>query len=94
MNANDTRDPSDCTLTMLYGQAVKPTGTCFKRISGLLQVAAGGKLFNVVVSDANTGKLVLDKGRLQRRVTIIPLDKIDGRKAPQHVQQAAAHVVS
>ena len=44
-----------------------------------LEVYAGGKLYQVVVDNANTGKLLLTKGRLQRRVTIIPLDKVKSR---------------
>jgi structural maintenance of chromosome 2 len=41
-----------------------------------LEVVAGGKLLQVVVDEAITGKALLDRGKLQRRVTIIPLDKI------------------
>lgn len=41
-----------------------------------LQVAAGGKLFNVVVDNEITGKELLQRGRLKRRVTMIPLNKI------------------
>ena len=41
-----------------------------------LEIAAGGRLYNVVVeSDIVAGQL-LEKGRLQKRVTIIPLNKI------------------
>jgi structural maintenance of chromosome 2 len=42
-----------------------------------LEVVAGGKLYQVVVDEAITGKALLDRGKLQRRVTIIPLDKIN-----------------
>ncbi|TYH61430.1 hypothetical protein ES332_D07G051700v1 [Gossypium tomentosum] len=41
-----------------------------------LEVTAGGKLFNVVVDTENTGKQLLQNGDLRRRVTIIPLNKI------------------
>lgn len=41
-----------------------------------LQVAAGAKLFNVVVDNEVTGKELLQRGRLKRRVTMIPLNKI------------------
>ena len=44
-----------------------------------LEVVAGGKLFQVVVDEAITGKALLSKGKLQRRVTIIPLDKINSK---------------
>jgi structural maintenance of chromosome 2 len=45
-----------------------------------LEVVAGGKLYQVVVDEAITGKALLDRGKLQRRVTIIPLDKIKPRQ--------------
>lgn len=44
-----------------------------------LEVVAGGKLFQVVVDEATTGKALLQRGKLARRVTIIPLDKIKSR---------------
>lgn len=47
-----------------------------------LEVAAGGRLFNVVVEDEKTATDLLDKGRLARRVTIIPLNKIKGKTIP------------
>ena len=44
---------------------------------------AGGKLYQVVVDSEKTGELLLKKGRLQRRVTIIPLNRIKHRTLPQ-----------
>lgn len=44
-----------------------------------LEVAAGGKLFQVVVDNEQTGKLLLGKDILRRRVTILPLNKISNR---------------
>ena len=41
-----------------------------------LTAAAGGKLYNVVVESEKTGKALLEKGRLQKAVTFIPLNKI------------------
>jgi structural maintenance of chromosome 2 len=43
-----------------------------------LEVACGAKLFQLVVADEVTGKELLSKGQLKKRVTIIPLNKIDG----------------
>ena len=54
--------------------------------STALEVVAGGKLYQVVVDEAITGKALLNNGKLQRRVTIIPLDKI----TPRRVSSAAA----
>ncbi len=45
-----------------------------------LEVGAGGRLYNVVVDSEVTGKLLLEKGHLKRRVTIIPLNKIDANR--------------
>lgn len=47
-----------------------------------LEVVAGGKLFQVVVDEAITGKALLSRGKLKRRVTIIPLDKIKSNGIP------------
>lgn len=48
--------------------------------STALEVVAGGKLYQVVVDEAITGKALLNNGKLQRRVTIIPLDKIQPKR--------------
>nr|CAD1829533.1 unnamed protein product [Ananas comosus var. bracteatus] len=58
-----------------------------------LEVAAGGKLYNVVVDTETTGKQLLQHGDLRRRVTIIPLNKIQTNIVPQRVQQAADRLV-
>ncbi|KAI4370067.1 hypothetical protein MLD38_018452 [Melastoma candidum] len=58
-----------------------------------LEVTAGGKLFHVVVDSETTGKQLLKNGNLQRRITIIPLNKIQSYTVPPRVQQAAARVV-
>ena len=61
--------------------------------STALEVLAGGKLFNVVVDTDATGKALLAKGQLKQRVTIIPLNRVQGRTATAS-QQAAASSVS
>ena len=53
--------------------------------STALEVVAGGKLYQVVVDEAVTGKALLNNGKLQRRITIIPLDKI----VPKRLSSAA-----
>ncbi|KAL3645191.1 Structural maintenance of chromosomes protein 2-2 [Castilleja foliolosa] len=58
-----------------------------------LEVAAGGKLYNVVVDTENTGKQLLQKGGLRRRVTIIPLNKIQSHPVTNRVQNAAVNLV-
>jgi len=42
-----------------------------------LEIAAGSKLYNVVVEDERVGKELLQHGKLKKRVTIIPLNKIN-----------------
>ncbi|KAL6580577.1 Structural maintenance of chromosomes protein 2-2 [Orobanche minor] len=58
-----------------------------------LEVVAGGKLFNIVVDTEETGKLLLGKDAVRRRVTIIPLNKIQSHPVPQKVQNAAVKLV-
>lgn len=41
-----------------------------------LEVTAGGKLWQVVVATEACAKALLARGRLQARVTIIPLNKV------------------
>ena len=41
-----------------------------------LEVAAGGKLYQVVVDTEATAKALLSKGQLRNRVTIVPLNKV------------------
>ena len=40
-------------------------------------MACGAKLYQLVVEDEATGKELLSNGQLKKRVTIIPLNKID-----------------
>lgn len=58
-----------------------------------LEVVAGGRLFNVVVDTESTGKQLLQNGDLRRRVTIIPLNKIQAHVIPPDKQRAAANLV-
>uniref|UniRef100_A0A0E0JSE7 SMC hinge domain-containing protein n=1 Tax=Oryza punctata TaxID=4537 RepID=A0A0E0JSE7_ORYPU len=58
-----------------------------------LEVAAGGRLYNVVVDTETTGKQLLQHGDLKRRVTIIPLNKIQTGTIPERVRQAARRLV-
>jgi structural maintenance of chromosome 2 len=51
------------------------------RAGTALEICAGGRLYNVVVDSADTGTQLLQKGKLKKRVTIIPLNKISAFKA-------------
>ncbi|XP_072173354.1 structural maintenance of chromosomes protein 2-like [Diadema setosum] len=58
-----------------------------------LEVAAGRKLYNVVVDTEMTGKKLLQKGELKRRYTIIPLNKISARSISSDTIKAAENLV-
>ena len=58
-----------------------------------LQIAAGAKLYNVIVDSAQTGKQLLEKGQLKRKVTIIPLNKIAARSINSDVANKAKSMV-
>lgn len=62
------------------------------RYSTALQTCAGGRLFNVVVQDSQTATQLLEKGRLRKRVTIIPLNKISTRPISPQVLELAKKI--
>lgn len=51
------------------------------RAGTALEICAGGRLYNVVVDSAETGTQLLQNGKLRKRVTIIPLNKITAFRA-------------
>lgn len=57
-----------------------------------LQVCAGGRLYNVVVDNETTASQLLEKGRLRKRVTIIPLNKITARALNNQTIQLATQL--
>jgi structural maintenance of chromosome 2 len=54
--------------------------------STALEITAGGRLYNVVVEDEKVGKDLLSKGQLKKRVTLIPLNKINATKMAAQVR--------
>ena len=60
----------------LVAQLVKVTNSLN---ATALEVAAGTKLYQVVVDTEQTGKLLLQKGGLRNRVTILPLNRISSK---------------
>uniref|UniRef100_A0A2P2I6M3 Structural maintenance of chromosomes protein n=2 Tax=Hirondellea gigas TaxID=1518452 RepID=A0A2P2I6M3_9CRUS len=58
-----------------------------------LEVTAGGKLYNVIVNTEVVGKKLLQKGQLQTRVTIIPLNKITARPIDNNTVRRAEQLV-
>ncbi|TNN83531.1 Structural maintenance of chromosomes protein 2 [Liparis tanakae] len=58
-----------------------------------LEVVAGGRLYNIIVDTEVTGKKLLEKGELQRRYTIIPLNKISAKTLSDRVVNSAKSLV-
>ncbi|WVQ83720.1 hypothetical protein IAT38_005864 [Cryptococcus sp. DSM 104549] len=57
--------------------------------STALEIAAGAKLYNVIVDDDGVGKQLLQKGKLKRRVVMLPMNKLTQREVtPQQLSQA------
>jgi chromosome segregation ATPase len=54
--------------------------------STALEITAGAKLYNVVVQDEHVGKELLQNGKLKKRVTLIPLNKINAFKMSAQVR--------
>ncbi|VEU22070.1 DEKNAAC103086 [Brettanomyces naardenensis] len=59
-----------------------------------LEVCAGGRLFNVVVDTQHTGAELLEHGKLRKRVTLIPLNKIHSKVLDPRKVSAAKSVGS
>ncbi|KAJ8469227.1 hypothetical protein ONZ51_g9127 [Trametes cubensis] len=57
-----------------------------------LEITAGGRLYNMVVESDEVGKQLLQNGRLKRRVTLIPLNKIQSWTIPHPQVQAAERI--
>jgi structural maintenance of chromosome 2 len=57
-----------------------------------LEICAGGRLYNVVVDTAETGTQLLQNGKLRKRVTIIPLNKISSFRASAEKIGAAQNI--
>ena len=57
-----------------------------------IEVTAGGRLYNVVVDTEKTGAALLQSGGLKRRVTIIPLNKIQASMVDAGRQQRAQQI--
>ncbi|KAG5808930.1 hypothetical protein H9Q74_013083 [Fusarium xylarioides] len=57
-----------------------------------LEICAGGRLYNVVVDTEVTGTQLLQRGKLRKRVTIIPLNKIAAFKASAQTIATAQNI--
>lgn len=77
----------------VHGLVCKLFDVCDPQFAVAIEKTAGGRLFNVVVDTDVTSKKLLDRGKLERRTTIIPLNKITGKKIDQKLVQAAERLV-
>lgn len=57
-----------------------------------LETCAGGSLYSVVTDTDVTGKLILERGELQKRTTMIPLNKIKTYTMDQRIVNKAKEV--
>ncbi|OII77674.1 structural maintenance of chromosomes protein [Cryptosporidium andersoni] len=76
------------SIESLLDPSIKPTKTSVKgcvfellklrdqKYATALEVAAGGRLYNMIVETSEDGKQLLNSGFLKKRTTLIPLDKI------------------
>ncbi|KAJ1680391.1 Structural maintenance of chromosomes protein 2 [Spiromyces aspiralis] len=64
-----------------------------KHATDALELCAGGQLFNVVVQDDQTGALLLERGRLRQRFTILPLNRLTSKRADARVVEFAKSLV-
>ena len=62
------------------------------KASTALEIAAGGKLYQVVVDTEQTGKMILQNGKLKKRVTILPLNKLNARVTDRNRVDAAKKI--
>lgn len=71
-------DPSpNFDRSTVRGVAAKLFSVREQQFCEALTAAGGGKLFNVVTDNEKVSQALLDKGRLQKTVTFIPLNKIN-----------------
>ncbi|KAK6626686.1 hypothetical protein RUM44_009162 [Polyplax serrata] len=84
------RDPeTNFNRKSVHGLVCKLFDLTDPQFAVAIEKTAGGRLFNVVVDTDITSKKLLDKGKLERRTTIIPLNKITGRRLDTRVVQIA-----
>ncbi|EUB60548.1 Structural maintenance of chromosomes protein 2 [Echinococcus granulosus] len=77
----------------VYGVVAKLFDLVDPKYATAIEVAAGGKLYNVVVDTETTAKALLERGQLARRVTMLPLNQMRGSPVPAEVVQRAEALV-
>lgn len=79
-------DPSQVKGLVANLVHLDPSHLCY---AGALETCAGGRLYSVVVQDERVGAQLLAHGQLKKRVTLIPLTKIQANVAPASKVAAA-----
>ncbi|VUZ41372.1 unnamed protein product, partial [Hymenolepis diminuta] len=77
----------------VFGVVAKLFDLVDPKYATAIEVAAGGKLYNIVVDNEATGKALLERGHLPRRVTMLPLNRIRGSPIPPDALKKAEAVV-
>ncbi|XP_055592963.1 structural maintenance of chromosomes protein 2 [Uranotaenia lowii] len=88
------RDPEpNFNRGSVYGMVAKLVSVRDRKYALSLGTAAGGSLYSVVVDSDTTGKKLLQKGQLQTRTTMIPLNKITSRAIDGNTARVAENLV-
>ncbi|XP_053685055.1 structural maintenance of chromosomes protein 2 [Sabethes cyaneus] len=88
------RDPEpNFDRSTVKGMVAKLVSLRDRKYALALGTAAGGSLYSVVVDSDTTGKKLLQKGQLQSRTTMIPLNKISSRSIDQSTVRVADNLV-
>lgn len=90
----DFKDPSrGFDRSKVKGVVAKLVRVADPKTTTALEVAAGGKLYQVVVDSEQTAKALLAGGQLRNRVTIVPLNKVVSKTLPPNTIAAAGKLV-
>ncbi|KAH8584136.1 condensin complex component SMC2 [Cryptosporidium sp. chipmunk genotype I] len=91
----------DTLIDYSKAQKTKVKGSVFELIDYLdykystaLEMIAGGRLYNLVVENHETGKKLLSTGLIKKRITIIPLDKILDPSIPEKKLNLARSLIN
>lgn len=77
----------------VFGVVAKLFDLVDQKYATAIEVAAGGKLYNIVVDNEATGKALLERGQLARRVTMLPLNRIRGAPICPEILRKAQSIV-
>ncbi|KAH0794325.1 structural maintenance of chromosomes protein 2-1-like [Histomonas meleagridis] len=76
----------------VYGVLVRLIEVKDNEYNVALENVAGGKLYNVIVDNAETAKELLKNGKLPKHYTLIPLKEIISNKVPREAVERARNI--